>query len=89
MGLGVRVPAPTPVPPSDLPALVVGGAARGLGGEGRGGGTVIFPVWRGNLEAPPPTPTPGTGPGKFAREKKNWGKWRRQFPGEEPGWRGV
>lgn len=81
--MGARVPSPAPVPPSDLPALRVGGAARRLGGEGRGGGgrTAIFPGRGGNLEAPPPTPTPGTGPGKFAREKKKLGEVAAAGPG--------
>lgn len=71
MGLGARVPAPAPVPPSDLPAPGVGGAAQSLGGEGWSGGLEPFLVWRGNLEAPPQhTPRPRDGPGKVCRGKK-------------------
>lgn len=57
--MGARVSASAPVPPSDPRALRVGGAAQRLGGEGRGGGTEIFPVRSGNLQAPPPNGPPG------------------------------
>lgn len=33
------------------------------------------------MEAPPRTPTPGTGPGKFAREKKKLGEVAAAGPG--------
>ncbi|KAI5280186.1 Spindlin-4 [Manis pentadactyla] len=85
MGLGARVSASAPVPPSDPRALRVGGAAQRLGGEGRGGGTEIFPVRSGNLQAPPPNRPPGRAkeslPGKKIEGSGNGGSRGRSRGG--------